>query len=162
MMLHQAMQGQVYWYGFSMLIPIESSDPQAMTKVGQWHQGTSSGDSPAAEQEWQGKKLSIRIGWKTKEFLQFKKGKWFDFVYQIKFGPGGFANVWIDGEKFMEFNGNIGTPDAQPYFKYGIYSPHFVNEDEILIVYFDEYRRGNSYEEVDSSHGTGPLNVTYE
>jgi hypothetical protein len=123
MMLHQAMQGQVYWYGFSMMIPIESSDPQAMTKVGQWHQGTSSGDSPAAEQEWQEKKLSIRIGWETKEVLQFKKGKWFDFVYQFKFGPDGYANVWINGEKFMEFGGTIGTPVPNPISNTGSIAP---------------------------------------
>ncbi len=156
-MLHQAIQGKEYWYGFSMMVPIESSNPKSGTKVGQWHNGDLHGFSPAADQQLNGEKLLIRIAWDTEEVKQFKKGKWFDFVYQFKFGVDGFAKVWIDGVKFMEFSGNIGTPKSRPYFKYGIYNPNFLNKNDIIIVYFDEYRRGNSYEDVDPSHGTGQL-----
>jgi hypothetical protein len=56
--------------------------------------------------------------------------------------------VWLNGEKVVKYKGPIGYFDPKgPYFKNGIYRRMY--EKNTHIVYFDSYRMGSSYKDVD-------------
>ena len=77
------------------------------------------------------------------------KGVWHDFVYHIKWSykDDGFVEGWLNGKKIIDYRGPVGYNDDQGiYFKIGVYR----NESEkTYVIYHDEYRRGNSFAEVD-------------
>ena len=55
--------------------------------------------------------------------------------------------MWLNGEKSITYEGPVGYNDNRgPHFQFGIYRE---TDPTTFVVYFDEYRRGNSYEEVD-------------
>jgi len=82
--------------------------------------------------------------------MEFALGEWNDFIYQVHWSTedDGYLNVWLNSEKVVEYKGPIGFFDPKgPYFKYGIYRRK--SEKNTHIVYFDSYRRGSSYKDVD-------------
>lgn len=169
----RARMGQDFWYGFSMYIP-QNFPSNWISKtewliLGQWHGKSDFGEisrSPPLAQYYSPAEdiISIRVRYfrrrlQIKEFkywsgdeilsLRLKRDVWHDFIYHVKWSyeSDGFVEIWIDGDKKCSYEGPVGYNDAEgPYFKYGIYAGGL---PETYVVYFDEYRRGNSYEEVD-------------
>jgi hypothetical protein len=163
-----ATMGKDYWYGFSMLIPADFPHA-AVTQViiGEWHDVADQGEisrSPVLAQRYEYSVFRVQLYYSSQEIQRsdsgirkviyddyhFKKGVWHDFIYHIKWSyeSDGFVEMWLDGKKLTDYKGPVGYNDNQgPYFKYGLYIRPKVTER--YIVYFDEFRMGNSYEEVD-------------
>ncbi len=86
--------------------------------------------------------------------LPMEKGKWTDWVVQVKWSPeeDGFWTIWKDGAEVVRETGIVTDyPEEQgPYAKFGQY--HSVDEKAARnVVYFDEYRvagPGGSFEAV--------------
>ena len=159
------------WYGFSMYIPDDGSVIGSKTYIGQWHyagvgsplRGTSK--EPLISQVFAGSAsdmLAIKVHHdKGVEHLlmeNFKRGQWHDMVYHIKFysNDSGLLNVWWNGKQVVNYRGPTMYRGSVTFFKFGIYT-HRANEmpaDNKLVVYFDEYSTGSSYEDVDPSKGS--------
>ena len=85
-----------------------------------------------------------------KEVPKFQLGKWNDFVYNIKYteNQNGYIKGWLNGESIIEFSGRTAIPGGLPVFhnKVGLYRN---NWPESMVMYLDNYSKGNSYKEVD-------------
>jgi hypothetical protein len=160
----KAKMGKDYWYGFSMLIPVDFPEtPVQRCIIGQWHAVPDPGEHwrtpPLAQYYQQGVFYVFNViaysKLKTGIYIyisddSFEKGVWHDFVYHIKWShkDDGFVEMWLDGKQVANYKGPVGYNDSQgPYFKYGLYIIPSVKSK--YVIYFDEYRRGKSYEEVD-------------
>ena len=159
------------WYGFSMFIPDDGSTIGSKTYIGQWHAGgkgsavRGSGKAPAISQCFVGSSnyndiLAITVysnsGLQYMEMIpHFPRGVWVDFIYEIKFSSGkkGILNVWMNGKQVVKYKGPTTYRGAVHMFKFGIYTlrPNEINKP--VIVYFDEYCYGTTYESVDPSKG---------
>jgi Polysaccharide lyase len=85
------------------------------------------------------------------ETKELPPGEWNDFVYQIKWSyhKDGFVNAWLNGKPMIRYRGPVGYNDEiGPTFNFGLYRD---GTDKTYTVYFDEYRRGKSFSEVDPS-----------
>ena len=167
--------GRDYWYGFSMYMPIDFPDHGHLWTIGQWHAMHKGGAgsakrSPVLFQQYKSGKFYVNVGHSSEKIekanditkiaiyqtRKFEKGVWHDFIYHVKWSyeNDGFVEMWQNGKKRIDYKGPIGTNDDEgPYFKYGIYRR---DVPETYVMYFDEYRRGNSYEEVDPA-GNDPV-----
>lgn len=163
------------WYGMSLFIPKEIEPSYRRLIIGQWH-GTKHyigwcNRAPILANEFLANDLVFRIAirYETEkkcdpnsnnpnahietsyhELSNFKLGRWNDLIYQVHWSTNddGYLNVWLNGEKKIEYKGPIGYFDPEgPYFKYGIYRKR--KEVNTHIVFFDSYRRGYTYEHVD-------------
>ena len=159
------------WYGFSMFIPDDGSTIGSKTYIGQWHcvgkgsrlRGTSV--APSISQCFIGTIkyndiLAIKVysdsGLKHIEMIpHFPRGRWVDLIYEIKFSSGnnGILNIWMNGKQVVKYKGPTTYRGAVHMFKFGIYTlrPNELNKP--VIVYFDEYCYGTTYESVDPSKG---------
>ncbi len=164
--LFKAKMRQAYWYGFSMYIPKDLPTHNNRLVLGQWHAIRDPGEvyrSPVLSQRYQNGLFRVtvchgpvKIYTKNpcKKIVIYKdknytRGVWHDFIYHVRWSyqDDGFVELWIDGKKVTDYRGPTNyNDDTGPYFKYGIYRN---DTKETYVVYFDEYRRGNSYEEVD-------------
>ncbi len=72
-----------------------------------------------------------------------------DLVYQIKWSPksDGLIRVWKNGKLVVDHKGRSHDAKNAPYFKFGIYRGG--KDQETQIIWYDEYRRGNSKSAVD-------------
>ena len=81
--------------------------------------------------------------------------EWNDLIYNIKWSKrdDGYLNFWINGKQVVYFSGQTYYIRATkgPYFKFGLYAigADSSMKSETHVIYFDEYRRGSSYEAVD-------------
>ena len=156
------------WYGFSMFIPNDGSYLGSKTYVGQWHcvgkgsilRGRSV--SPSISQCFVGQhdvnNLAIKVysdkGLQFMEVIRdFPRGEWVDMVYHIKFSSGhsGILDVWMNGKQIVKYKGPTTYSGAVHMFKFGIYTLRPNEFNKPVVVYFDEYRHGSSYESVDPS-----------
>lgn len=173
--------GKEIWYGFSVLVPDECRTKDAYPVIiGQWHDKSKWGRYPNLSQKLSGNNLYIYLLWSVKpgsdtitentvyyqdpsapnvgatgfKVEEFELGQWFDFIYNIKWAgdDSGFLYLWVNGEKTFEYSGPTAYHDEHfgPYFKFGIYAIFGLGDKRIL--YFDEYKRGNSYDAVDPSN----------
>ncbi len=79
-------------------------------------------------------------------------GQWNDFVYQIRWSyrADGFVNAWLNGKQIISYRGPVGYNDEiGPVFNFGLYRDR---SDKTYVVYFDCYRRGNSFRDVDPAN----------
>jgi hypothetical protein len=146
-----------WWYGWSSMIdPAWRDQNNTWYVIQQFHQNKPGG-SPPIFQRYAGGKWSIRcleeICGKDKKVLwqaAMPKDKWVDWVYQIKWSPNsdGMMRVWKDGTLIVDYKGKT-CHDARnaPYFKAGVYRGG--RDQNTQIIWYDEYRRGNSKSAVD-------------
>ena len=160
----RATMGKEYWYGFSMYMPTDFPDHDNRLVIGQWHATEDIGDiklSPVLSQRYKEGRFYVQICFSpekvqrsdgTKKTLysthSFKKGVWHDFVYHVKWSyrDDGFVEMWWNGDQVIGYKGPVGYNDDEgPFFKYGIYRD---DVPETYVMYFDEFRIGSSYDEV--------------
>jgi hypothetical protein len=172
--VYRARMGQEYWYGFSIYIPTSLAVRDTRLVIGQWHgQRDTRFDehprSPLLVQRYRDGRFYIQVRWsailvQTTETVDlpnakrtlyedraFPRDRWVDFVYHVKwsFLDDGFVRVWRDGIQIVHYDGPVGYNDREgPYFRFGLYRDDFDSTD---VMYWDEYRRGTSYESVDPS-----------
>ncbi len=147
-----------YWYGLSIFVPEDFEAPPSTDGVlFQWHtqQG---GPSPMLAIRVSGKDWKITTDAqsprRTLARLPMEKGKWTDWVVQVKWSPDaeGYWTIWKDGEEVARETGIVTDyPEEEgPYAKFGQY--HSVDrETPRNVVFFDEYRvagPGGSFEMV--------------
>lgn len=164
--------GQDVWYGFSMLIagPIPADGNRII--IGQWHH--SGPGSPFVAQRFrdgvfhitvQDGACRLRIAWQAggrdrrrrdcrvevERFAELPPSDsgWIDMVYHIRADPrgDGLVEVWANGRKVVRAKGAIGYENmTRQFFKFG---PYRDAVDYPTTVYFDNFRRGASYAQVD-------------
>jgi hypothetical protein len=172
------------WYGFSMFIPDQYPAFEGKSMVcGQWHQAYNY-DYPPLSQNYDvtneelhvmliparfwtspdgTKHYSKKRGlWKIKNF---KQNMWHDLIYNIKWttDDNGYFKLWHNGVLKIDFKGLTYIPGEKigPYFKFGLYQMSVAaSKSEIHVLYFDEYRRGSSYEAVDPAQNEKNYKVT--
>ena len=154
--------GNDIWYGFSMFIAKDYPIDESRSLVcGQWHQSSRSGRPPLARYyiaDQEELAISFRPGvLAVRKIDNFKMGQWNDLVYNIKWtkDKSGYLNIWHNGKQKIRYTGPTYYPNEKmgPYFKFGLYQigTHPEQKRFTHVIYFDEYRRGRSYEEVDPS-----------
>jgi hypothetical protein len=95
-------------------------------------------------------------------------GEWHEITVNVVWSADpnlGRAIIYVNGEKLVEHFGATLDPDTYasgkgPYVKYGIYRSHlfrweFDEPHPTHVLYFDEYRRGYSFDEVDAENYPG-------
>lgn len=161
----------VQWYGFSLFIPTDFPIEDNRCVIGQWHDKAKSqmgeaDKSPDVAQRFRNGRFYVTVRHSDQrivtdpdqvpeevvfETMHFPLGQWNDFVYQIKWSyhKNGFVNGWMNGKQIIKYRGPVGyNDDIGPFFNFGLYRD---GTDQTYVVYFDEYRRGNSFTEVDPS-----------
>ncbi len=168
----QALMNCDIWYGFSIYIPDEYPAMEGKSVViGQWHQAAIWGFPPLSQNYdvmkkelhvyliparfWTApdgtKHYSKKRGlWKINDFEQ---NVWHDLIYQVRWSGDdtGYFRVWHNGVLKIDHKGLTYIPDETvgPYLKFGLYQMGGSTKSQTHVVYFDEYRRGKSYEAVD-------------
>ena len=159
--------GSEQWYGFSTYIPTDWPDLDNRTVISQWHATPDAGEvwrSPPLAVRYTGGRITV-TGRYSIEPIQnendgvmldlythsdtFAKGVWHDWVFHVRwlYEDEGFVEAWLDDTQVVDYQGPIGYNDkVGVWFKWGIYrNDHPVTQ----VIFHDEYRRGNSHEEVD-------------
>jgi hypothetical protein len=162
------------WYGFSMFIPSHEFPENQSNQIicGQWHQDSKSG-WPILSQHYDVKNETLVIDFRPGNFWidkfgykqytkdrglwklkGFKMDRWNDLVYNVKWTKenDGYLNIWWNGQQIIQYSG-ITYFDGErraPYFKLGLYVAGIDAswKTNTHVIYFDEYARGGSYEEV--------------
>lgn len=162
---------QDWWLGASIYVPssFDTSvvNPARWHSIMQWHdvgplpailQVTLEGDNDAKISSLNYNGSPPSGDWwnhvTTNNHYQFKmpRDRWVDFAYHARWdhrpnsqGGRGRLEVWIDGEKVVDYSGPIGfqhgTNSASTYFKMGSYASEQNPFDRTM--YFDEVRFGD-------------------
>ncbi len=159
--------GSEQWYGFSTYIPLDWPDLDNRTVISQWHATPDLGEvwrSPPLAIRYTGGQLTV-TGRYSAEPIQdendgvpldlytppgsLEKGVWHDWVFHVRwqYEGEGLVEAWLDDLQVIDYVGPIGYNDHLGlWFKWGIYRD---DHPETQVLFHDDYRRGNSYEEVD-------------
>ena len=168
-----AMWDRPIWYGISMYIPDNYNFLYPKQIIFQWHRG----EQPVAYLKLERKNLKLDIltelGHSTSIYdlgnvLEMGwAGKWIDVLWNINWSVDdtGYLYMWINDRQVIQHQG--ATSDKEkgkcissngncgPFAKYGIYRSHLFRydggEDNLptQVLFFDEYRRGKTRNEVD-------------
>ena len=165
------------WYAVSIYIPEDYNFIYPKQIIFQWHRGK----QPVAYLKLERDNLKFdiltKLGKSTSIYdlgnvTKFGyKGKWLDILWQANWSADdtGYLNMWINGNKVMSHKGatsdkevgKCGTRWCGVFVKYGIYRSHLFRyhggEDNLptQILFFDEYRRGKSKQDVDINNLEG-------
>ena len=153
--------GKRYWHAISVYVPSEPIFLEPVeTSIFQFH-----GQPVAWKFHFDDKKgfyLTNYINLSEGRTLQTAKSfvdKWNDIIIEIihKRDADGILNIWLNGEKIVEYTGVTTHPGGKPYLKFGIYNtakpqgnPKY-NEGKNfknLWAYFDEIRFAETCEEL--------------
>jgi len=163
--------GSTQWYGFSLYIPTDFPTENNRCVIGQWHnkakaQIGEADKSPAVAQRFRNGRFYVTVRHTAQRIVaapdqvpeetvfetkDLRLGEWNDFVYQVKWSchKDGLINGWMNNKRIIQYRGPVGYNDEiGPTFKFGLYRD---GTDKTYVVYFDEYRRGRSFTEVDPS-----------
>ncbi len=167
--------GEDFWVGFSMMIPsgidLQSSRGNIMWQIHPKNKATGAcgGQPQMALKVENGSNYEMGVqsgdpcGGKSANFDlgPIVRDRYVHFVINFKNSnsAGDYANVWVydgegdDSEPKMKHSGPLGYADPGDYSRIGIYAPG-CNQGckaypwDSMVVYFDEYRQGTSFEAV--------------
>lgn len=142
------------WYRLDFKIP--ENFPEIDTRMVFWQLKQNGGNNPLLSMRYRNGKLSIKqrfsnhqINYKPSKSYLFKKNIWKRLVMQtyISKSEKGFVNIYLDDQLIVSYRGRTGyiSQDPRTYFKFGIYRD---NTEEPMTMYFDNYIRGSSWQEV--------------
>ena len=163
--------GAEQWFGFSLYLPADFPIEDNRLVLAQWWAFTKKylgevSRSPALSLRYREGRLQVSMRSSDQRIIkdadsvpkteifstnEFQLGKWNDFVFHMKWSykADGFVEIWWNGEQVAQYKGPVGYNDDQgPLPKFGIYRD---DSEKTYISFFSEYRRGNSFEEVDPS-----------
>jgi len=169
---YRAPMGSTAWYGFSTFIPSDWVDLDNRAVIAQWHatpdlfKGEVWRSPPLAVRyrkgamyvtaRWSAEAVQKKNDAPQKELYRhpgaWPKGRWRDWVFQVRWSykSDGLVNAWLDGKQVIKYAGPVGYNDRDgPWFKWGIYRDDHATTQALV---HDEYRRGNSFKEVDPSN----------
>ena len=159
------------WYGISIYIPDNYNFLYPKQIIFQWHRG----EQPVAYLKLERKNLKFDIltelGHSTSiydlgnVFEMGWAGKWIDIQWNINWtvDDEGYLYMWINDRQVIQHwgatsdkeEGKCGNRSCGVFVKYGIYRSHLFryeggeNNLPTQVLFFDEYRRGHTREEVD-------------
>ena len=159
------------WYSISMFIPEDYKYMYPKQIFMQWH----GGPGPSVYFQLNEDKFYIDVltepGITTTKYeigtQLLTPGQWHDFVVNAVWSKykDGKLIVYVNGNTILEHHGPTMDPVSYdegngPFFKFGIYRSHLFRwESEeprpTQILYFDEYRRGYRFEDVDVRQQVG-------
>jgi hypothetical protein len=149
-----AQEGKQYNYSFSIYIPKKFPIVPTRLVLAQWKQHDEGDkaiiDNPILAIRYVNGKLSIKSQineerntlFSTKEEI---RGKWIDFVFNIKFTKTkkGFIDIWMNKKQIINYIGATTYPEKYNYpkigrvfFKIGLYRDKM---DKPMTIYLDEY-----------------------
>ena len=132
---------------FSLLIPEGFPIVNVRLVIAQWKQSGLSGSPVIAQRYVAGRHyltirdLSTPGRWReTYDLPDIVPGKWNDMVYSVRFANDstGFAEVWMNGERVVRYNGPTASPEGREsfYHKVGLYRDRMA---EPMTIYIDDY-----------------------
>ncbi len=135
------------WYGYKMYFE-NFKALSVNSHIPQWHP-TVSGGSAALGIYVGSNTFHVRLNpegdesaFTLKNGKQIQNGHWYSFVWHIKWASsGGRVELWIDGEKYVDYTGATLTRGGLPYFKLGL--NRFASSNTPMIFYVDALRIGN-------------------
>lgn len=157
------------WYGISIFIPQDYNFFYPKQIIFQWHRG----EQPIAFLKLERKNLKLdiltKLGRSTSiydlgnVFLKEYVGKWMDVIWEVRWDADdtGYLNMWINGNQVIKHKGATSDKEVGKckhrgcgtFVKYGIYRSHLSRYGGGVIptqvLYFDEYRRGKTKQDVD-------------
>ncbi|MBN2628150.1 MAG: heparin lyase I family protein [Spirochaetales bacterium] len=149
---HRHELGRVLTYRFRLHVPREFPVADIRLVAGQWKQTSWrlwEKHSPLLAQLYRKGVFSLTLNNDGGRTILYETGTpeepalyggWTDFVYKIRMSRdnSGRIEVWIDGEKTVEFTGQVGYggDGRTGYFRLGLYRDTMV---EPMTVYFDDF-----------------------
>lgn len=135
------------WYGYS--IYFENFQSSVQDHLPQWHP-TLDGGSASLGIYTGNKTFHVRLNpegdqsaFTLKDGKQIENGKWYDFVWHVVWKPsGGRVELWISGEKYVDYTGATLIKGGLPYFKLGV--NRFFSSNQSKIFYVDALRIGSN------------------
>lgn len=139
------------WYGYSVYLQDWKACSGCGEHIMQWHPDNGSGSAVLAVYT-EKNTFHVRLNpegdlsaFTVKDGKQITPNKWYDFVWHVtwsKDASKGRIELWIDGEKYVDWTGTTLTMTGTPYFKIGINRWNISGVNRIL--YIDAVRIGNS------------------
>ena len=166
------------WYAISIFIPEDYNFLYPKQIIFQWHRGK----QPIAYLKLERDNLKFdiltRLGESTSIYdlgnvtKQNYTGKWIDLLWKANWSVDdtGYIKMWINNGLVIDHKGpttdkekgkcRASNGNCGPFVKYGIYRSHlfryeFGDELPTQILFFDEYRRGKTREDVDIDNNEG-------
>ena len=159
------------WYGISIYIPDNYNFLYPKQIIFQWHRG----EQPVAYLKLERKNLKFDIltelGQSTSiydlgnVFEMGWAGKWIDLLWKVNWSKDdtGHLYMWINDRQVIQHwgatsdkeEGKCGNRSCGVFVKYGIYRSHLFRYEggehnvPTQVLFFDEYRRGYTRNEVD-------------
>lgn len=142
------------WYRIDFKIPIDF--PEVDTRMVFWQLKQDGGNNPLISMRYRNGKLSVKqrfsyhqISYKQPNSYFFEKNTWKRLVIQsyISKTKKGFINIYLDDQLIVSYQGETAYSSQNPktYFKFGIYRDAM---EYPMTIYFDNYIRGKSWQEV--------------
>ena len=142
------------WYRIDFEIP--NDFPEVDTRLVIWQLKQSGGNNPLISMRYRNGKWTIkqRFDFSQINYYQPEKGyknknKWIRIVVHTKasYSNTGFVNVYLDDTQIIQYKGQTAYKNqpAKTYFKFGLYRDVV---DIPMYIYFDQYIRGSSWQEV--------------
>lgn len=149
-------EDESYQYSFSMFIPRDFPIVSTRLVLAQWKQAEENKEvlvnNPILALRYVNKEFYITLQttenkikiFRTKEEI---RGKWIDFVFQIRFTrkENGFVKIWMNGKNIVTYKGITAYSEkynysdkGKFYFKMGLYRDSM---DEPMTIYIDEFRK---------------------
>lgn len=145
---------QEVWYRLDLKVPEEF--PKLNLRTVLWQLKQNGGNNPLVSMRYVNGKLSIKqrfskhqIIYKPAKPLESVKNKWMRVVIQSNISKTGkgFINIYLDNQLIVSYRGLTAyvTQDPKTYFKFGLYRDQ---TEQPMHMYFDNYVRGSSWQEV--------------
>lgn len=152
-----SVEGKLYEYKFSLLLPDSFPIVPVRLVIAQWKQkcpddSSCSDDSPVIAVRYVSGKLFITLRNDTGSKTVYKstdeiRSKWLDFTFRIRFSRTGNGEVsaWINEKQIIKYTGITAYSSARGYidksyfyFKTGLYRDAML---EPMTIYIDEYQK---------------------
>tara|TARA_Y100000034_G_C6902469_1_gene417704 strand:+ start:254 stop:961 length:708 start_codon:yes stop_codon:yes gene_type:complete len=148
------LENNEYSYSFSIYIPNDFPIVSTRLVLAQWKQNDEENnalvDNPVLALRYVGGELFITLQTTEKKNRIFRtsnevRGKWLDFVFQVKFTrtKKGLVKVWMNKKKIVDYNGITAYSEKHNYpkqghfyFKMGLYRDRM---NEPMTIYIDEF-----------------------
>ena len=150
--------GVVHYTSFAMYVPSDVPIPESWHIFYQWWQFSPA--SPPMSLDFMGNgnySLVLRndeLSYSQIYTSPLPRDVWIKFVFEYRFGldGNGYVNLWVNGEKKLDYTGTIGWYSSEENYtlneKFGIYRG---STELPATVYFDEIRTSLSRSDMDFS-----------
>ena len=151
------------WYRIDFKIPKDF--PEIDNRLVIWQLKQSGNDNPVIAMNYMDGKLKLRQTFDLNKINYYQpkkafKDKWIRIVVHARasHSKSGFMNVYMDNTQIVQYKGQTAHQniwEQKTYFKFGLYRDVI---DIPMHMYFDQYIRGSSWNEVVPENNNARLN----